>query len=177
MRNNDECMLGGVMEEKRGTVRAVHLAGGRSPGRVRSSARACSSRGRSRWLRCSAHGACLCASCPQAPSKRMRVDDCQNEECRRPRAGFLPSAPHAPETITKDNYTKYPPSAKLNCREWTSKRRSCCGRYNADEHSDPAIWYYQFTGESERALGLRSGLGLGGVVVVSVVACESESGE
>ena len=62
MCNDDECMLGGVMEEKRGTVRAVHLAGGRSPGRVRSSARACSSRGRSRWLRCSAHGARLCAS-------------------------------------------------------------------------------------------------------------------
>ena len=41
MRNNDECMLGGVMEEKRGMVRAVPLAGGRSgsPGRVRSSAR------------------------------------------------------------------------------------------------------------------------------------------
>ena len=37
MRNNDECMLGGVMEEKRGMVRAVPLAGGRSPGRVRSS--------------------------------------------------------------------------------------------------------------------------------------------
>ena len=35
MCNDDECMLGGVMEEKRGTVRAVHLAGGRSPGRVR----------------------------------------------------------------------------------------------------------------------------------------------
>ena len=34
MCNDDECMLGGVMEEKRGTVRAVHLAGGRSPGRV-----------------------------------------------------------------------------------------------------------------------------------------------
>ena len=30
----DECMLGGVMEEKRGMVRAVPLAGGRSPGRV-----------------------------------------------------------------------------------------------------------------------------------------------
>ena len=27
MRNNDECMLGGVMEEKRGMVRAVPLAG------------------------------------------------------------------------------------------------------------------------------------------------------
>mgnify|MGYP006974827944 FL=1 len=40
----DECMLGGVMEEKRGTVRAVHLAGGRSPGRVRSSARVLESR-------------------------------------------------------------------------------------------------------------------------------------
>ena len=39
MRNNDECMLGGVMEEKRGMVRAVPLAGGRSPGRVRLSAR------------------------------------------------------------------------------------------------------------------------------------------
>ena len=36
MRNNDECMLGGVMEEKRGMVRAVPLAGGRSLGRVRS---------------------------------------------------------------------------------------------------------------------------------------------
>ena len=34
MRNDDECMLIGVMEEKRGTVRAVPLAGGRSPGRV-----------------------------------------------------------------------------------------------------------------------------------------------
>ena len=34
MCNDDECMLGGVMEEKSGTVRAVHLAGGRSPGRV-----------------------------------------------------------------------------------------------------------------------------------------------
>ena len=34
MCNVNECMLGGVMEEKRGTVRAVHLAGGRSPGRV-----------------------------------------------------------------------------------------------------------------------------------------------
>ncbi len=44
MRNNNECMLGGVMEEKRGTVRAVHLAGGRSPGRVRSSARVLESR-------------------------------------------------------------------------------------------------------------------------------------
>ena len=126
-------------------------------------ARACSSRGRSRWLRCSAHGACLCAPCLQAPSKRTRVDDCHNVECRRPRAGFPPSEPHAPERITKENYTSYPPSAKLNCREWTSKRRSCCGRYNADEHSDPAIWYYQFTGESECALGLRSGLGLGDV--------------
>jgi hypothetical protein len=138
----------------------------------------------------------LCASCPQAPSKRMRVDDCHNVECRRPRAGFPPrvndchnlecrlpragfppSEPHAAERITKENYTLYPPNAKLNCREWTSKRRSCCGRYNADEYSEPAIWYYQFTGESERALGLRSGLGLGGVVVVSVVACESEGGE
>ena len=36
MRNNDECMLGGVMEKKRGMVRAVPLAGGRSPGRVNS---------------------------------------------------------------------------------------------------------------------------------------------
>ena len=44
MRNNDECMLGGVMEEKRGMVRAVPLAGGRSPGRVRSSARVLESR-------------------------------------------------------------------------------------------------------------------------------------
>ena len=39
MRNDDECMLGGVMEKKRRMVRAVHLAGGCSPGRVRSSAR------------------------------------------------------------------------------------------------------------------------------------------
>ena len=44
MCNDDECMLIGVMEEKRGTVRAVHLAGGRSPGRVRSSARVLESR-------------------------------------------------------------------------------------------------------------------------------------
>ena len=44
MCNADECMLGGVMEEKRGTVRAVHLTGGRSPGRVRSSARVLESR-------------------------------------------------------------------------------------------------------------------------------------
>ena len=44
MRNNDECMLGGVMEEKRGMVRAVPLAGGRSPGRVRSSVRVLESR-------------------------------------------------------------------------------------------------------------------------------------
>ena len=44
MCNDDECVLGGVMEEKRGTVRAVHLAGGRSPGRVRSSARVLESR-------------------------------------------------------------------------------------------------------------------------------------
>ena len=44
MCNVNECMLGGVMEEKRGTVRAVHLAGGRSPGRVRSSARVLESR-------------------------------------------------------------------------------------------------------------------------------------
>ena len=44
MCNDDDCMLGGVMEEKRGTVRAVHLAGGRSPGRVRSSARVLESR-------------------------------------------------------------------------------------------------------------------------------------
>ena len=78
--------------------------------------------------------------------------------------GWVPTkrAAHL-EQITKDNYTQYPPSAKLNCREWTSKRRARCGRYDADEHSDPAIWYYQFTGESERALGLRSGLGLGDV--------------
>ena len=44
MCNADDCMLGGVMEEKRGTVRAVHLAGGRSPGRVRSSAHVLESR-------------------------------------------------------------------------------------------------------------------------------------
>ena len=44
MRINDEFLLGGVMEEKRGTVRAVHLAGGRSPGRVRSSTRVLKSR-------------------------------------------------------------------------------------------------------------------------------------
>ena len=44
MCNDDECMLGGVMEEKRGTVRAVHFAGGRSPGRVRSSVRVLESR-------------------------------------------------------------------------------------------------------------------------------------
>ena len=44
MCNADKCMLGGVIEEKRGTVRAVHLTGGRSPGRVRSSARVLVSR-------------------------------------------------------------------------------------------------------------------------------------
>ena len=54
--------------------------------------RACSSRGRSRWLRCSAHGARLCASWQVRAGEAamggdeiesgMRVDDCQKVRAR-----------------------------------------------------------------------------------------------
>ena len=142
-----------------GTVRAVLLARGRPPGRMRSSARVLASRALSMAAVLGSWHASPCIlPAQQATSKRRRLDDCQNEECRLPRAGFPPSAPYASIRINKDNYTKYPPSAKLNSREWTRKRRKCCGRYDAHERSAPAIWYYQFTGEDECALGLRSGL-------------------
>ena len=71
MRNNDECMLGGVMEEKRGMVRAVPLAGGRSPGRVRSSVRVLESR----MLSMAALlGCCRSACCyPRVACTHLRV--------------------------------------------------------------------------------------------------------